>query len=302
MKFVVIADGGGSKTAAQLVETASGTTYEVMEGACVPSTDIGAAVSCIDRLVERFGALLGHVIDPSESAIALATAGIDATEIRVELEAALSGRFATVRLVSDAEASLLGCVGEKDGAVVGIGTGVMARSHRAGFGARTFGGWGWPAGDRGGGAWLGRRAIEEFLDAADGSLPASDRLLQDFTNRIGPSRESIFRWLAIADRGSYASLAGRVVAAADSGSALGLRLLAEAGARVGPLVANLNAAGHDIIHLTGGLAEAIYPHIAVGVPLRLVKNASFAGAKYLAAPWLDRTPMASDAGKARYAR
>lgn len=284
-KFVLSADAGGSKTIARGVWSADGAELELTDGPCVPCVDMAGALACIDRLKEKFETHHGSPLRPVDGVIALASAGVDTAEVRHCFETALRERFATVRLVTDGEAALLGCVGDGDGAVISIGTGVAARSRLAEFGERSLGGWGWPAGDRGGGAWLGRRAVEGFLDELDGGRLGSDLLCEVVAGVVGSDRDKVFNWLATADRAAYAALAKMVVEANRAGSWIATDLLKEAGARINVLVTILNAAGHKVIHLTGGLADALAPHV-VGADIRLVRNASFAGAQYLAAPWL----------------
>lgn len=282
VEFVVIADAGGSKTVAQGVRLHDAVEFAAQDGPCVPSTDLWGALDCISRIATTLAAAAGS---GGPCALALSSAGIDTRDMRAGFEAALRERFAQVRLVSDGEAALLGCFGDHAGAVVSVGTGVVAHARAANGATTALGGWGWPAGDRGGGAWLGRRAVEEFLDAVDGGRTSSDPLFRSMAATLGDTREEVFSWLASARRRAYAEFAGLVVEAELAGSECAAGLLAEAGGRVGTLVHALNEAGHSEVAVTGGLAATLCPFV-VGAKLRVVPDACLAGARRLAAPWL----------------
>lgn len=285
VEFVVIADAGGSKTVAQGVRLHDAAEFAAQDGPCVPGTDLRGALDCISRIAATLAAASGAGQGNGGCALALSSAGIDTHDVRAGFEAALRERFAQVRLASDGEAALLGCFGDREGAVVSIGTGVVAHARSAEGATTALGGWGWPAGDRGGGAWLGRRAVEEFLDAADAGESSSDPLFRSLAATLGGTRDEVFSWLAGAGRRAYAEFAGLIVEAELAGSERAAGLLAEAGARVGTLVRVLNEAGHGEVAITGGLAATLCPFV-VGAKPRVVPDACLAGARRLAAPWL----------------
>ena len=282
VEFVIIADAGGSKTVAQGVRLHDAVEFATHDGPCVPSTDLRSALDCIGRIATTLAAAAGS---SGPCALVLSSAGIDTRDVRTEFATALRERFAQVRLVSDGEAALLGCFGDDTGAVVSVGTGVVAHARAADGATTALGGWGWPAGDRGGGAWLGRRAVEEFLDAVDAGRTSSDPLFRGMAANLGDTREEVFSWLIGAGRRAYAEFAGLVVEAELAGSECAADLLAEAGGRVGTLVQVLNKAGYSEVAITGGLATTLCPFV-VGAKLRVVPDACLAGARRLAAPWL----------------
>lgn len=269
------------------IRTADGVGFAVARGPCVPILDFEGATVCIERVISDLEALSGAKISRDRLALALSSAGIDSQSVRIRFERVLRSHCTQVILVSDGEAALFGCVGDRDGAVICIGTGVVAYSRRSGYSPRTLDGWGWPAGDFGGGAFIGRRAVEEFLHAVDSESVDSDLLLQRLATVIGCRREEISAWLEAAGRRQFAALAKTVAEAGCDGSALGVGLLAEAGGHITSLVAVLTAMGHSEVNLTGGLATAIAPFV-LGDRLRIVPGASLAGVKYLAGRWMER--------------
>lgn len=84
----------------------------------------------------------------------------------------------------DSIAGYLGCVGDAEGAVVAVGTGVVTLAVGHGASARVDG-WGNIMGDAGSGYWIGRAGLEAAMRAHDGRAPATvllDVLRNDFTD------------------------------------------------------------------------------------------------------------------------
>ena len=81
--------------------------------------------------------------------------------------------FASMRLETDVHAALVGALGAEVGAVLAAGTGSMVYGQDASGRRYRVGGWGFPVGDEGGGAWLGLELARAALHAADGRGEAS---------------------------------------------------------------------------------------------------------------------------------
>jgi len=79
--------------------------------------------------------------------------------------------FTNISLKSDAYAACLGAHGGKDGAIINIGTGVIGM-RISGDEVIQVGGWGFPHGDEGGGAWLGLEAVRLASAASCGKAAA----------------------------------------------------------------------------------------------------------------------------------
>ena len=75
--------------------------------------------------------------------------------------------FARLILRSDGYTSCLGAHGGRNGAVIAIGTGVVAYQIEGDKECKV-GGWGFPQGDEGSGAWLGLEAVRLTLHWLDG--------------------------------------------------------------------------------------------------------------------------------------
>lgn len=165
----------------------------------------------------------------------------------------------------DAVTAHLGALPREGGAIVALGTGAIAISH-PGLDARglcpaswrRIDGWGHLLGDRGGGAWLGRRALEEALRTHDGIDSAGAGLLTAGRERYGDPTSWPSQLYTRADRaGVIAEFAVDVVGLAATGDAAAARLVAEAGQEAARSALAALGTDHPAhVVLTGGLAQA----------------------------------------------
>ncbi|EZP26185.1 N-acetylglucosamine kinase [Microbacterium oleivorans] len=149
------------------------------------------------------------------------TAGISGlTDRDADADALLSlirddGVRATM-LAHDSTTSFLGALGDRHGAVVAAGTGVVTLAVGESDTARVDG-WGWIMGDAGSGYWIGREALDAVMRAYDGRGPAT--VLTDAALSRWPDLTQAYMALqADHDRVRVvASLAREVAEAADAG-------------------------------------------------------------------------------------
>lgn len=135
------------------------------------------------ELLARAGG--GRVIAVAVGAAGMATLGSD---LRAQLPAALHRALGVRRLAlaADAVTAYTGALGDRPGAVVAAGTGLIAIGtdlaawHRAD-------GWGHLLGDCGGGAWIGRAGLEAAMRALDGRRRGSKALLARAEELFGPA-------------------------------------------------------------------------------------------------------------------
>ncbi|WP_433585449.1 BadF/BadG/BcrA/BcrD ATPase family protein [Microbacterium hydrocarbonoxydans] len=112
---------------------------------------------------------VSHVAGAVPSTLAIGVTGV--TDVRAEADALLDRpALAEVRRVivaHDSITSFLGVLGDQQGAVVAVGTGVVT----LGVGPRSavrVDGWGNIMGDAGSGYWIGREALDAVMRAYDG--------------------------------------------------------------------------------------------------------------------------------------
>ncbi|MEU9483322.1 BadF/BadG/BcrA/BcrD ATPase family protein [Streptomyces decoyicus] len=120
-------------------------------------------------------------------AAGMATLGED---LRARLPAALAAAFGVHRLAlaADAVTAYAGALGQRPGAVVAAGTGMIALGTdlTTEGGWRRADGWGHLLGDCGGGAWIGRAGLEAAMRAYDGRPGGSAALLARAKATFGP--------------------------------------------------------------------------------------------------------------------
>lgn len=167
----------------------------------------------------------------------------------------------------DAVTAHLGALSGRGGAVTVLGTGAIAVAH-PGPDAHGFllpkwtrtDGWGHLFGDRGGGAWIGRHALESALKCHDGIDSSGAALLEAGRARFGEPAAWPATFYTRSDRaGLLASFAADTAGLARAGDLVAAALLAEAGreaARSAIAAGNKDADASSLIALTGGLRKA----------------------------------------------
>ncbi|WP_055558145.1 N-acetylglucosamine kinase [Streptomyces sp. NBRC 110028] len=269
-----------------------------------------------DRGIDAAG-LLGRVLPAAQellrragarrpAAVCVGAAGMASLgdDLRATLPGALAEEFGVRRLAlaADAVTGYAGALGQRPGAVVAAGTGLIAlgavplplaesaASDRTTGGATTdpstggrvpgwrrADGWGHLLGDCGGGAWIGRAGLEAAMRAYDGREGGSGPLLARLEAVFGPAGELPGKLYPRPDRpavlASFAPEVGRCAAGGDPVAEAVLRdaarHIAQAAAAVCPRPEPGDIATSDIttgdIALTGGLFRMGAPLLA---PLR----------------------------------
>lgn len=123
-----------------------------------------------------------------------------------------------VLLAHDSTTSFLGALGDRAGAVVAAGTGVVTLAVGAETTARVDG-WGWIMGDAGSGYWIGREALDAVMRAYDGRGP--NTMLTAAASDLWPDLSQAYMTLqADPDRvrivASFAAVVARAAAADDA--------------------------------------------------------------------------------------
>lgn len=118
-------------------------------------------------------------------AAGMATLGDD---LRARLPGALAASLGArlLALAADGVTAYAGALGQRPGAVVAGGTGMIALGTDLGTWRRADG-WGHLLGDSGGGAWIGREGLDAALRAHDGRRGGSHALLARLRAVFGPA-------------------------------------------------------------------------------------------------------------------
>ncbi|WP_406306330.1 ATPase [Streptomyces sp. NBC_00885] len=279
--WVLGVDSGGSALRAALADAADPERLETAESREPVRTGSGGidAHHLLDQLLPMARALLERTGGGSLSAVAIGAAGMATLggALRAELPAALDRSLGVRRLAlaADAVTAYAGALGQRPGAVVAAGTGMIAMGtdlrawHRAD-------GWGHLLGDCGGGAWIGRAGLEAALRAHDGRRGGSSALLTRMESVFGPAQELPGLLYPRSDRPAVlASFAPEVAGCAAAGDevsagilAAAARHVAESASAVCPPVSE-DPEGSQVA-LTGGLLK-------LGEPLLKPLRAELAG-------------------------
>ncbi|MGW3622275.1 N-acetylglucosamine kinase [Streptomyces sp. NPDC000880] len=276
LRWVLAVDSGGSGLRTALADASDLARVDSIESSEPVRTGDGGidAEHLLDQLLPMALTLLSRAGGGTVSAVAVGAAGMATLggRLRAELPAALAESLGVRRLAlaADAVTAYAGALGQRPGAVVAAGTGMIAMGtdlsswHRAD-------GWGHLLGDCGGGAWIGRAGLEAALRAHDGRRGGSAALLARMESVFGPAQELPGMLYPRPDRpavlASFAPEVGRCAAEDDAVSATILagaaRHIAEAATAVCPPAAK--APDGCEVALTGGLFKMGDPLL---VPLR----------------------------------
>ncbi|MFK4837431.1 N-acetylglucosamine kinase [Microbacterium sp. ZW T2_14] len=160
-----------------------------------------------------------------------------------------------VVLAHDSTTSFLGALGDRQGAVVAAGTGVVTLAVGA-SGVSRVDGWGHLIADAGSGYWIGREALDAVMRAFDGRGPSTQ--LRDVAEERWPDLSQAYIDLqGDPDRVRVvASFAEHVARLADDGDPVSQRITVRAGSE---LAHSVETALRQVSEGTGGEPSATEP-------------------------------------------
>lgn len=208
------------------------------------------------------------------AALAIGAAGMATLgeRLRAELPGALAAELGVRRLAlaADAVTAYAGALGQRPGAVVAGGTGMIALGTDLSDWRRADG-WGHLLGDCGGGAWIGRAGLEAAMRAHDGRRGGSPALLARLVAAFGPPTDLPGLLYPRTDRPALLASFAPEVAACAGDDPVAAGILEQAAAHIAETAAAVcPEAGPDDdgqleVSLTGGLFRMGAPLL---VPLR----------------------------------
>lgn len=263
-EYVLGVDSGGSGLRVALGTV--GADAPLATAACAEPVRTGPggidAVHLLEQLLPTVRDLLTQYGGGTRiTAAAIGAAGMATLgeRLRAELPAALADALGVHRLAlaADAVTAYAGAVGQRPGAVVAGGTGLIALGTDLRQWRRADG-WGHLLGDSGGGAWIGRAGLDAAMRAHDGRRGGSAALLVRLEAVFGPAPGLPGLLYPRTDRPAVlASFAPEVAACAAHDSVAESILREAAGHIAEAAVAVCPQAGSDDeeceVALTGGL-------------------------------------------------
>ncbi len=253
MPYILAVDGGGTGCRALLADSNGDPIGRSTSGPANIGADPATALDNIMRaatLAVHDAGLDVSILNETCAVFGLAGANSLPDKDRVEQ----SLPFGKVKIVSDAVTALQGALGQKDGAIVILGTGsVFVRREEYAF--EIIGGRGFMLSDHAGGARLGRELLEETLLALDGMTEHTE-LADAVLARFNGDMRQIITFSRTATAADYAAFAPIVFDYAHKGDALGLSILQRACSYIARGLDRLGIETLARFSLTGGLASS----------------------------------------------
>lgn len=255
--YLIGVDGGGTGTRARLWGAAPAAS-PLGQGEAGPSSlshGVAGAWQQVLQATRQAFAQAGLVTPPwDQCALGAGLAGANAPHQAAEFHATQPG-FAHLALDTDSFTALLGAHGGRHGVVLLAGTGSAAEAWLPDGSRRLAGGWGFPVGDEGSGAWLGLQAVGMAQQALDGRRAASP-LTDAVSASTGGTAEAMLAWCARANQTAYASLAPAVFASAGDDPAAD-NLLQRAADALADLARALDPHGSLPVVCSGSIARRL---------------------------------------------
>jgi len=284
-EYLIGVDGGGTGTRVRLARPDGS---EIGSGGSGPSALINGVAPAWTAIEQAIAEAFANAAMPpaprAKTALGLGLAGVHNKEWARQFLAADPG-YGALALETDAYTTVLGAHGGQAGAIVALGTGSVGEALLANGERRQVGGWGFPAGDEGGGAWIGLRAIGHAQQALDGRQPMTP-LASSVIAFCGGDIDTMFAWLAGATQSRFAQLAPLVIKHAGDDDARAI--LRAAGQEAAKIAAALDPAGALPLALCGGLGAALAPYLPAALRERSTPPGGDAAAGAL---WMIRASL-----------
>jgi glucosamine kinase len=247
---------------------------------------LGTAVSGPSALGQGIEQAWKHIAQAVESAFANARIapapneqcavgmGLAGANVRRRRESflALAPLFAHFALDTDAYTGLLGAHEGRPGAIVTAGTGSVGEALHVDGMRVAAGGWGFPVGDEGSGAWLGLHAMRETHRAIDGRGPVGP-LVGAVLAVAGTTREALLAWCDRPGQNAYAELAPLVFDAGGADPAAA-HLLDRAARALEEIAAALDPQATLPLAICGSVGQKLLPRLDAAIRARSVEPAA----------------------------
>lgn len=270
-------DGGGTRSRARLVDQTGKVMAAAVSGPCNPSTNRVRALASLAELWSHCCAEASRgTADIGDVTLSIGAAGLYVPSARDAFLAECPS-FAAVEAMTDGYAALIGAGGGQPSAFIIAGTGVAG--HRLYADGRSIqrDAWGWVAGDRGSGAWIGRAGLRHAVAALDGVVPR-DRLSAAILAAIGGPAALAGGWLRELTPDRLGALTPVVLGEAERGDAAAVAIRDRAVSHLAALAAVLDSAAVPL-YAAGGVADVLRPFLAdaIGRPVPAPENDALTG-------------------------
>jgi len=274
-------DGGGSRSRARFVDSEGTVFAEATGGPCNPSTNLERAVASVVDLWSHCCSVIARPNNQFKGVVFAVGAAGAYIDVGKDFLTACPP-FARSCWMSDGYAALIGADFGAPCSLLIIGTGVAG--HRLYADGRSIqrGAWGWIGGDRGGGSWIGRKALRHCFAALDGVTP-EDALSRETFRAIGGIEGLRAGWMRDLGPDRLAALAPLVLEQAVAGDEAARRILDRAIEHLAALVAVISGPGAPLF-AAGGLAAPLRALLSekTGLPILEPKADALTGCRLVA--------------------
>jgi len=275
-KLFFCVDGGGTRSRGRLVDVEGRALAEAAGGPCNPATNFERAAASVGGLWQQCAAAIDRPNDQLEDVVfALGSAGIFLGSGEAFLAACPA--FVKHCLMSDGYAALIGAGLGAPCSLIVIGTGVAGHRLFANGVSIQRDAWGWIAGDRGSGSWIGQKALRHCLAALDGVV-AQDGLSRAVLSAIGGVEKLRGGWTRDLGPERLGALAPLVLEQANAGDDAARRIRARAIEHLSATIGVI--AGPDApLYAAGGLVAPLRALISekAGLPILEPKGDALTG-------------------------
>ena len=269
--FVIGVDGGGTGTRVRVADRHGIHLAQGVSGPSALGQGLESAwTNILQAITSAFQSCLLPVPHWSRCILAAGLSGNGHQPWR-EGFLALNPGFAAVRVESDAYTMLLGAHAGKPGVMVTAGTGSIAEALYPDGGRREVGGWGFPVGDEGSGAWLGLRAMAHTQAVEDGRAVPGPMAIQ-VRIHCGGSAAALLTWCADARQFKYAQLALLVFDTAQT-DPVASALLDDAARELERMAHVLDPQADLPVAVCGSVGKQLLPRLSSALQQRCVSPA-----------------------------
>jgi len=282
-------DGGGTKTALRLTPLEPLKTAPFFTLTFGPSSLTQQGPAAIETIRSAIAQCLReHQLRPAHVSIVVGVAGAGNIELKQQLQLALS-RYPICQVTTDAHISLLGANDGMPVNTIAIGTGSVATKFSTTGEISIYGGWGFPIGDEGGGAWLGQQAVRSLISAIETGHHSA--ITKQLSKTIGHTRPMVLQWLKTANASTFAQFAPDVLNAAQQGCEYSKNILLQANQHIDKLITKCCKNNELDIAFLGSLGAYYQSHIQPQWRSRVIqtKGSALDGATLLARQQMDVT-------------
>ncbi|CAM3288557.1 N-acetylglucosamine kinase [Vagococcus fessus] len=223
MEFLIGIDCGGTSTKGTAYDLDGNKLMEVQRGQGNVLVNFEEAVANIQSIITKF---LTEIRGKCQH-ILCGIAGIDGEGMKEKLAELLVVRESELTLMNDGQLGYLKHIGKEDGVFLIAGTGSLVVIRCNGE-FRRVGGWGHLLGDEGGGYWLGKKVVKNYLNEEDQGVPNS--LLSYKIKKalkVNTPREAVQKFMSLTKK-EVASLAMVVSESEKEGDMTATKILEEA--------------------------------------------------------------------------